>query len=77
MEWRNIESAPTDRPFYVWMPNWCGRGPLVLTGRRWGYWENELLNGCASPGFDPKWWADIPDPPLSPLNEEGKRIGKE
>jgi hypothetical protein len=63
MDWQPIETAPRDRPFYVWMPNWNGRGPLVRTGLRYGYWENDLLNGSAPSNFEPKWWTDIPEPP--------------
>ncbi len=70
MDWQPIETIPRDVAVYVWMPNWNGRGPLVRT--RWnGYWNNEFLNGSTSPGFDPKWWAPIPEPPLDTPSPSG------
>lgn len=64
MNWQPITTKPTDRRFYVWMPlSWNGRGPMVETGFRYGYWENEFGNGSAPPNFKPEWWCDVPPPP--------------
>lgn len=64
-DWQPIETAPKDgSAFYVWLPNWNGRGPLVRTAWLFGGWANEFLNGInANPEkFKPTHWMPITPP---------------
>lgn len=65
IEWFGIESCPQDgTPFYVWMPKWNSRGPMVRT-KFTSYFWNDLLNGSAPWNFQPKHWTPIPEEPKS------------